>query len=171
MDSVKWVRWAAWRRYKDAEDADGDLPGGVPDEEREAPDPHQSKEGPKVIYVQTRTKEALFGPDGASKKTRGCQGCDAPTRGMAYQPHTHKCRERFTEMLKDSAKVRHQKARMEEFKKREHRRMEEHKKMKNKIKENNTIKQKKKKIKEKMPMMGDRTKEGENMMEGVILMD
>eukprot|EP00973_Karenia_brevis_P092061 12410521-Karenia_brevis.AAC.1 len=46
---------------------------------------------------------------------------------MAYQPHTQQCRERFSEILKDSAKVRNQKARMDEFKERETRKVEEQK--------------------------------------------
>eukprot|EP00973_Karenia_brevis_P044490 6162986-Karenia_brevis.AAC.1 len=34
IDSLRWVVWAPWRRYRDAEDADGDLPEGVKDEDR-----------------------------------------------------------------------------------------------------------------------------------------
>ena len=33
-DCVNWVVWAPWRMYKNAEDEDGDLPEGVPAEER-----------------------------------------------------------------------------------------------------------------------------------------
>ena len=32
---VSWVRWAPWHRYKDAADADGDVPEGVPEDEKE----------------------------------------------------------------------------------------------------------------------------------------
>eukprot|EP00973_Karenia_brevis_P078738 10928487-Karenia_brevis.AAC.1 len=56
IDSVKWVKLAPWRKYKDAEDADGDLPEGVSDEEREKPDQNRNTEGPKVIDVQTRRR-------------------------------------------------------------------------------------------------------------------
>ena len=33
-DNVNWVCWAPWRRYKDAPDGDGEVPEGVPVEER-----------------------------------------------------------------------------------------------------------------------------------------
>ena len=33
-DSVNWVTWAPWNRYKDHGERDGDLPEGVPAEEK-----------------------------------------------------------------------------------------------------------------------------------------
>ena len=33
-DNVNWVHWAPWHKYKDDEGADGDVPEGVPVEER-----------------------------------------------------------------------------------------------------------------------------------------
>ena len=32
-DCMDWAKWAPWNRYKEAEDADGDVPEGVPAEE------------------------------------------------------------------------------------------------------------------------------------------
>ena len=32
---MNWVCWAPWRRHKDAPDGDGEVPEGVPVEERE----------------------------------------------------------------------------------------------------------------------------------------
>eukprot|EP00973_Karenia_brevis_P005693 776508-Karenia_brevis.AAC.1 len=45
IGSVKWIKLAPWRKHKDAENADGDLPEGAPDEEREQPDQNQDKGG------------------------------------------------------------------------------------------------------------------------------
>ena len=33
QDNLKMVKWAPWHRYRDAEDADGDIPEGVLEEE------------------------------------------------------------------------------------------------------------------------------------------
>eukprot|EP00973_Karenia_brevis_P077969 10831272-Karenia_brevis.AAC.1 len=43
---------------------------------------------------------------------------------MAYQPHSQECRKKFEEILENDAKVRSQRARMEEFEERERRRRE-----------------------------------------------
>ena len=51
-DCVSWVVRAPWHRYKGAEDADGDVPEGVPVEERR----QQEVGGEKVVYIETKTK-------------------------------------------------------------------------------------------------------------------
>ena len=51
-DSVLWVKWAPWHKYRGAEDADGDVPEGVPAEEKEV----SSGSGDKVVYVPTKEK-------------------------------------------------------------------------------------------------------------------
>ena len=47
---MNWIKWAPWRRYKDAVEADGDLPEGVPVEEREPEGPTQKG----VVFVKTK---------------------------------------------------------------------------------------------------------------------
>ena len=37
--------------------------------------------------------------------TKGCGGCSSWSRGLARQPHTEECRNRFKELLKDEARV------------------------------------------------------------------
>ena len=48
-DNLNWVKWTPWRRYKDAVEADGDLPEGVPAEERETEGPSQKG----AVFVKT----------------------------------------------------------------------------------------------------------------------
>jgi hypothetical protein len=50
-DNVNWVQWAPWRRYKDAVEADGDLPEGVPVEER------MGAQDKGIIMIETRQKD------------------------------------------------------------------------------------------------------------------
>jgi hypothetical protein len=74
-DCVKWVKWAPWHRYKDAPDADGDLPEGVPAEERRS----EAPAGERVIVVDTRAKaprEFYISKEDVEKHgaTRGCGG-------------------------------------------------------------------------------------------------
>ena len=47
--------------------------------------------------------------------TRGCGGCSSWFRGLGRQPHTEECRKRFEGLMKDEAKVKNAKRRMEEF--------------------------------------------------------
>jgi hypothetical protein len=50
-DSVNWVVWAPWNRYKDHEERDGDLPDGVPVEEK-----RENTEGePTKVYIDVRS--------------------------------------------------------------------------------------------------------------------
>ena len=48
---MNWVQWAPWKRYKDAVEADGDLPEGVPVEER------MGAQDKGIIMIETRTKK------------------------------------------------------------------------------------------------------------------
>ena len=81
-DCVNWVKWAPWNRYKDARDADGDLPEGVPAEEKK----RDQGSGNTVVFVQTREKaprDFYIRKEDAEKHgyTRGCGGCSSWFRG------------------------------------------------------------------------------------------
>ena len=87
-DNLNWVKWAPWRRYKDAVEADGDLPEGVPAEEREIEGPSQKG----VVFVKTNRlvpRKFYISKKDAEKHgyTRGCGGCSSFTRGLGRQPH------------------------------------------------------------------------------------
>eukprot|EP00973_Karenia_brevis_P086323 11971233-Karenia_brevis.AAC.1 len=60
IDSLSWVVWAPWRRYRDAEDADGDVPEGVRDEDRKKVEvsrqPQERGDRQRVVYIQTKNK-------------------------------------------------------------------------------------------------------------------
>ena len=105
-DCVKWVTRVPWNRYKDAIDADGEVPEGVPEEERKS-----DKNGPEnFVFVETKKKpprEFYIRKEDAEKHgyTRGCGGCSSWFRGLARQPHTEACRERFRNLMKEEAKV------------------------------------------------------------------
>ena len=47
--------------------------------------------------------------------TRGCRGCSSYLRYWARQAHDEHCRIRFEQLLKDEARVKNAKRRMEEF--------------------------------------------------------
>ena len=90
------------------ESADGDIPEGVPPEER--PKTGEDKSG-KVVYVDVREKTPRdFGITWQVIKdnhpTAGCAGCWSRWNGLAFQPHSSKCRERFREIMKDTARVK-----------------------------------------------------------------
>ena len=54
--------------------------------------------------------------------TRGCGGCTSWFRGLARQPHTEACRNRFRELLKGDARVRLSENKKREFEEKELRR-------------------------------------------------
>ncbi len=81
---MDWVKWAPWRRYKDATDADGDLPGGIPPEERT----EASGLGDRLVFIETKNKaprDFYISKQDAEKHgyTRGCGGCTSWFRGLA----------------------------------------------------------------------------------------
>ena len=51
-DCISWVKWAPWHMYRGCEDADGELPEGVPAEERSMP----GSSGDRVVFIETREK-------------------------------------------------------------------------------------------------------------------
>ena len=104
--NLDMVRWAPWHRYGGDENADGDVPEGVPVEEA----PSSSKDGERVVFIDTKEKiprEFYIGQKDVSKHgtTRGCGGCSSMVRGFPRQPHNATCRERFREAMRDDAKV------------------------------------------------------------------
>ena len=105
-DTLNWVRWAPWRHYKDQEGADGEVPEGVPAEERDRTDSGREK----VVYVDIRERpprDFQISKKDAEKYeiTRGCPGCSSFYRGLAKQAHTPECRERFRTLMEKDAKV------------------------------------------------------------------
>ena len=117
-DNVQWVKWAPWRRYREAEDADGEVPEGVPAEEV------AGSSGSKVVFVRTKEvapREFYISKKDAEKfgHTRGCGGCSSWARGLSRQPHTEACRERFRGLMNEDAKVQHAARKRKEFEDRE----------------------------------------------------
>ena len=73
-DCVNWVRWAAWNKYRDAEDADGDVPEGVPTDEV------RRLQGERIVFIESRGKAPrqfhTFQQDVIKYgHTSGCGGC------------------------------------------------------------------------------------------------
>ena len=116
-DCVDWVKWAPWHRYREAEDADGDVPEGVPAEERKVGVERES-EGTVIIRTRESAPRDFFIQKKDGEKhgfTRGCPGCASWFRGLGRQPHTEACRARFRELLKGEAKLESQEKRRQEF--------------------------------------------------------
>ena len=98
---------------RDAVEADGEVPAGVPVEER-------APRGEKTIYIETREKvprEFYISERDAIKHgiTRGCGGCSSWYVGKSRQPHNEACRERFKELMKNDAKFIFAEKRKQEF--------------------------------------------------------
>ena len=120
-DTLNWVKWAPWRKYKDAIDADGDLPEGVPVEERSSPEEARPD---RVVFVDTRERAPrqfyiTMKDLEKHKPTRGCGGCSSMYRGAGRQPHSEECRERFRKLLENEAKVKNAEERRREFEEKE----------------------------------------------------
>ena len=63
-----------------------------------------------TVFVETRERmprEFYIKKSDADKYgyTKECGGCSSWSRGLARQPHTEECRNRFKELLKDVARV------------------------------------------------------------------
>ena len=108
------MNWASFDTGADldfqTDDADGDLPEGVPEEERKEKGTADSVKE-KIVYVDTRTKvpRGFYITRADVEKygrTRGCGGCTSWERWLGSQVHSEKCRERFRELLKDAAKMK-----------------------------------------------------------------
>ena len=105
-DSVNWVTWAPWNRYKDHGEHDGDLPEGVPAEEKR----ENTEKGPTKVFIDVRDTPPRDFPihkkDGEKHGfTRGCGGCSSWFKGLGRQEHNEACRARFRELLKDEQKM------------------------------------------------------------------
>eukprot|EP00973_Karenia_brevis_P092193 12411240-Karenia_brevis.AAC.1 len=57
-DCLKWVKWAPWKRHEGNEEADGEVPDGVKDEDREEKRRVEEKKEDKerVVYIETKSK-------------------------------------------------------------------------------------------------------------------
>jgi hypothetical protein len=119
-DNIKWVNRAPWNRYKECEFADGDAP-----EEVEATAKVKEDDGmPRMIVIDTSEKqprEFYIKKTDAEKHgyTRGCGGCTSWFRGLARQPHSEECRQRFRELMKEDARVVNAEGRRKDFEKKE----------------------------------------------------
>ena len=119
-DCVNWVSRVPWNRYKDAEDADGEVPEGVPVDESAAGKEEKSE---RIIFVETkeRAPREFYIKKGDAEVhgyTRGCGGCSSWFRGLGRQPHTEECRKRFKALMKDDARVKNAETRKAEFEQR-----------------------------------------------------
>ena len=118
-DCLDWVKWAPWKWHAGVED-EGDLPEGIPAEERLA----GGSSGNKVIFVDVREKQSqdfsITKKDVENHRpTRGCAGCSSMFRNMGRRPHSAQCRERFRELLRNEARVQHNEAKRKELEQRE----------------------------------------------------
>ena len=116
---LDWVKWAPWKWHAEAEE-EGDLPEGIPMEEKAA----VRASGDKAIFVDVREKQlqdfSITKKDVENHRpTRGCAGCSSMFRNMGRQPHSVECRERFRELLRNEARVQHNEAKRKEFEQRE----------------------------------------------------
>ena len=76
------------------------------------------------MFIETREKpprEFYIRKTDADKHgyTRGCGGCTSWFRGLARQPHSEECRQRFRELLKEDARVIGADERRKEFERKE----------------------------------------------------
>eukprot|EP00973_Karenia_brevis_P082994 11507027-Karenia_brevis.AAC.1 len=58
-ENLKRVKWAPWKRYEGDEEADGEVPEGVKDEERRGKEEKKQEVGEskdRVVYIETRSK-------------------------------------------------------------------------------------------------------------------
>ena len=74
----------------------------------------------KKVFVTTRLippKDFMITKDDVTRHrpTRGCGGCRSCFYGVARQPHTEACRERFRSLMKEEMKVKNAEVRKEEF--------------------------------------------------------
>ena len=107
-DNVNWIQWAPWHEYKDCPDADGDVPEGVPVEDKLAT---QAGERERVVILDTSERiprEFYITHENAKEHgyTRGCPGCSSWFKGLSRQPHTSACRERFRGLMENDARVK-----------------------------------------------------------------
>ena len=105
--------------YRSDEEADGDVPEGVPVEERREKEVTNEE---KKVYVTTKLvppKDFTITKEDVKRHglTRGCAGCRSCFYGVARQPHNVACREKFREIMRKEAKVKNAEKRKEEFEK------------------------------------------------------
>jgi len=120
-DCLEWIKGAPWIKYKGAEDADGDMPEGVPESEKERTESTNKNNQPIIIETRQRAPRDFYIKKEDAEKhgyTRGCGGCSSWFRGLGRQPHTEKCRDRFRDLLKDEARVKNQETRKKNLKRR-----------------------------------------------------
>jgi len=116
-DSLSWVKWAPWHRYKDADDADGEVPEGVPAVDSEE---RLENSGERLVFIETRERaprEFFIKQEDCEKYgyTEGCAGCSSWFKGRGRQPHTRSCRERLRGCMQDEARVIFSEKRRQEF--------------------------------------------------------
>jgi hypothetical protein len=125
-DCIEWVKNVPWNKDKEDAGADGEIP------EEKLEDGIEERSGgvelKGLVFVDGAKipREFQIKLADAEKHgfTRGCGGCSSWHRGLARQPHTEPCRKRFEQLLKDEARVKNAKRKMEEFRRREEQRGE-----------------------------------------------
>eukprot|EP00973_Karenia_brevis_P065352 9079534-Karenia_brevis.AAC.1 len=91
------------KRCEDDEEADGEVPEGVTEEEREQEKgivQPESGDKERTVYVNVRGKvprgfKISIDDVNTHGPTTGCPGCRAVRRGAAYQYHTEECKKKF----------------------------------------------------------------------------
>ena len=80
----------------------------------------EKRSGDRVVIVRTREKvprDFHIRKEDAEKHgyTRGCGGCSSWFRGLARQPRSEACRNRFKDLVRDDARMKNQQQRKRDF--------------------------------------------------------
>jgi hypothetical protein len=105
----------------------GDLPEGVPAEERELVEEEEGDRGSIVIKTKRKVPRNFYIYKRDADKygfTRGCRGCESWFKGLSREPHSDACRARFAELMKEDIKVKNQAERKRIFEEEEKERAE-----------------------------------------------
>ena len=107
---AEWVKHTPWNRYRGDPAEDGDIAEEKKMEARrrvlkEEMEGEEKEDLVKKKYVAPRAFKIAKEDAEKHGYTRGCAGCVSWFRGLARQPHTKECRERFEEAMKGDAKV------------------------------------------------------------------
>ena len=112
-----------WNRYKGDPAEDGDIPDEkLAEARREELKREEKAEDREDLlmkkYVAPRKFKITKADADKHGHTKGCSGCVSWFRGLARQPHTQACRERFETAMKGEAKVAMAEEKQREFKRR-----------------------------------------------------
>ena len=119
-DNARWVRHVPWNKHNQDGEADGKIPDELlkdPFERDEIPEPASSSGAVVVRVKRPPPREFYIKKEDAVQHgySRGCAGCSSWYRGLARQPHSAFCRQRFRRLMEQDARVTNAKARKDEY--------------------------------------------------------